>query len=146
MGEPDPATSLIEQINSDPDKELLGDLLQAWRDAFGQRSTMVRQAIRHTEDHKDDDLHAAIMELPCVEGGRINQSKLGRYIARNRNRIVRGLRFVDGEHSERKAWQVLPVGQTKALPVHDMPQPVPERAFYKGTPVFQSDPTAFFDA
>lgn len=106
LGEPDPATSLIQQMTHDPDKEQLGDLLRAWRAEFGDRSLMVRQVLKRAEDRQNDDLFSAIMELPCVESGRINQSRFGRYLGRNKNRIVNGLKLVEVPNSERRAWAV----------------------------------------
>ncbi len=109
LGEPDPATSLIEQIEHDPDREQLSNLLQAWRQVFGQKATLVRQVLRNIENNKQSDLHDAVMELPCVERGHVNQSRFGRYLARNKNRIVNGLQLVEAPHSERRAWGVVPI-------------------------------------
>lgn len=106
LGEPDPATSLIQQMTHDPDKEQLGDLLRAWRAEFGDRSLMVRQVLSRANDRQNDDLYSAIIELPCVESGRINQSRFGRYLGRNKNRIVNGLKLVEVPNSERRAWAV----------------------------------------
>ncbi|PZU60276.1 MAG: hypothetical protein DI547_04490 [Sphingobium sp.] len=119
LGEPDPATSLIEQINHDPDKEQLGDLLFAWRDAFGDKPTLVRQVLKHIDEHKRGDLYDAVMELPCVERGYVNQSRFGRYLGRNKNRIVNGLQLVEAPHSERRAWAVIPISTQprKSLPI-----------------------------
>lgn len=58
------------------------------------------------------------MELPCVERGYVNQSRLGRYLARNKNRIVDGLQLRETPVSARRAWGVLEVSTTA-------PQPVP---------------------
>jgi hypothetical protein len=119
LGLPDPATSLIEQIAHDPDTELLGELLHAWKDAFGERPTMVRRVLRKIEDDKNGDLYDAVMELPCVERGHVNQSRFGRYLGRNKNRIVRGLQLVEAEHSERRAWAVIRVapGEKKVVTI-----------------------------
>ncbi len=111
LGENDPATSLIEQIAHDPDREQLGNLLAAWRDVFGQRATLVRQVLKSIDNDKLGDLHDAVMELPCVERGIVNQSRFGRYLARNKNRIVNGLQLVEAPHSERRAWGVIPVAR-----------------------------------
>lgn len=116
LGLPDPANSLIEQILHDPDTEQLGDLLFAWKDAFGERPTMVRRVIKHLDDNKQGDLHDAVMELPCVERGYVNQSRFGRYLARNKNRIVRGLQLVEADHSERRAWAVIRVAPGASTP------------------------------
>jgi len=119
LGLPDPATSLIEQMAHDPDTELLGELLYAWKDAFGERPTMVRKVLRKVEDDKNGDLYDAVMELPCVERGHVNQSRFGRYLGRNKNRIVKGLQLVEAEHSERRAWAVIRVtpSEKKVVPI-----------------------------
>ncbi|SFR84722.1 hypothetical protein [Sphingomonas jatrophae] len=121
LGEPDPATSLIEQIMHDPDREQLGNLLLAWKDAFGQRGTLVRQVLKHIDNDKHGDLHDAVMDLPCVERGFVNQSKFGRYLARNRNRIVNGLQLLEAPHSERRAWAVMAVSSEPAAALPVMP-------------------------
>ncbi|WP_294197297.1 hypothetical protein [uncultured Sphingomonas sp.] len=123
LGEPDPATSLIQQMTHDPDKEQLGELLRAWRDEFGQRGMMVRQVLQRANERQHDDLHAAILELPCVEAGRINQSRFGRYLGRNKNRIVGGLKLVEAANSERRAWAVQPV---TPMPVQHVPEADPD--------------------
>ncbi|PZU09581.1 hypothetical protein [Sphingomonas sp.] len=109
LGLPDPAKSLIEQIAHDPDAETLGNLLSAWKETFGQRATMVRKILRHIDEQKQGDLCDAVMELPFVERGHVSQSKFGRYLARNKNRIVRGLQLVEADCTERRAWSVIPV-------------------------------------
>lgn len=113
---PDPATSLIEQIMHDPDREQLSDLLSAWHHAFGERPTLVRQVLKSLENDQRGDLYDAVMELPCVERGFVNQSKFGRYLGRNKNRIVNGLKLVEAPHSERRAWAVMPVTPQVPLP------------------------------
>ena len=125
LGEPDPATSLIQQINHDPDKEQLGDLLFAWRDAFGDKPTLVRQVLKHIDEHKRGDLYDAVMELPCVERGYVNQSRFGRYLGRNKNRIVNGLQLVEAPHSERRAWAIVPISTHPRKPLPIIPdQPI----------------------
>jgi hypothetical protein len=122
LGEPDPATSLIDQITHDPDREQLGDLLVAWADAFGSKATLVRQVLKHMDSDKRGDLYDAVMELPCVEKGFVNQSRFGKYLGRNKNRIVNGLQLVQAEHSERRAWAVVRVSQqteVKPKPAND---------------------------
>ncbi|MCC2980047.1 hypothetical protein [Sphingomonas sp. IC4-52] len=133
LGKPDPASSLIAQISHDPDAELLADLLRAWNATFGERSTMVRQVLSNVERNDNSDLHDAVMELPCVERGYVNQSKFGRYLARNKNRIVAGLQLVEAPHSERKAWAVKRIGKPLDKPeprfFAEKPGPVIEQAW-----------------
>ena len=132
LGEPDPATSFIEQITHDPDAEQLGDLLEAWNSAFGERATLVRQVIAHIDQYKEGDLRDAVMELPCVERGFVNQSRFGKYLGRNRNRIVGGFQLVDAPSSERKAWAVKRIGKPTEPPppsIFERDAAEPERAW-----------------
>lgn len=131
LAEPDPASSLIQQIAHDPDAELLGDLLQAWADAFGDRPTLVRQVLAHIDRHEQGDLKDAVMELPCVERGHVNQSKFGRYLGRNKNRIVNGFQLIEAEHSERRSWAVRRIGKPldKPAPSIFTADPIPERTW-----------------
>lgn len=135
LGQPDPASSLIAQISHDPDAELLADLLRAWNAAFGEKPTMVRQVLTHIERHDQGDLHDAVLELPCVERDHVNQSKFGRYLGRNKNRIVAGLQLVEAPHTERKAWAVRRIGKLLDIPVPSMfqgdEQPIIERMWDK---------------
>lgn len=128
LGTLDPATSLIEQISHDPDQEQLANLLLAWRDTFGKRPTLVRQVLKKIDDDKNSDLYDAVMELPCVERGHVNQSRFGRYLGRNKNRIVHGLQLVEAPHSERRAWAVIPISPGAADPL-PVPPEEPTRDF-----------------
>ncbi len=127
LGEPDPAESLIEQITHDPDTEQLGELLQAWSDTFGSRAMTVRKVIAKAEGDKDGELFGTIRELPCTNGAYISGMKFGRHLARNRNRIVNGLKLVDAPNTERKAWAVVrvttPTIDRSPLPEADIPTP-----------------------
>jgi hypothetical protein len=113
LGLPDPATSLLNQINHDPDAEALGRLLLEWHKAFGSTPTTVRKALAHDPNYIDDDgndLKDAIREFPVEERGHINRSKFGWVLKRNANRIVNGLEFRRAEADGRTAWMVVEVG------------------------------------
>ncbi len=45
LGQPDPATALLEQIRHDPDADALAGLMTQWRRAFGSAPTTVRKAV-----------------------------------------------------------------------------------------------------
>lgn len=107
LGEPDPATSLIEQVNDDPYLEPLGDLLAAWHDAFDERSVTVRRVIADA-DHFPRLLEA-LEGLPAFDRGQINPSSLGWYLKKNAQRIVGGLEIRPGDSSERRSWRVVRV-------------------------------------
>lgn len=125
LGEPDPAESLIAQISFDPEKETLSNLLRAWNDKFGQKAVTVRRVLKSVDDDKQSDLAEAVMETPCVERGLIIPSKFGRYLARNKNRIVNGLQLLEAPTTERRAWGVVAVSETPRQPlpiVDDKPE------------------------
>jgi hypothetical protein len=118
LGQPDPAASLIAQINDDPDMQAFGDFLGHWREYFGERPTMVRTVIDRMDGNPN--LKAALLELPVAERGAVNPSKLGRYLARHANRIVNGHELRQSPTGERNAWTVIAVDQA----VRDRP-PLP---------------------
>lgn len=43
--EPDPASSLIEQVRDNTDNEALGVFLKVWRDLYGNESMMTREVL-----------------------------------------------------------------------------------------------------
>ncbi|NYT40776.1 hypothetical protein HZY97_08415 [Sphingomonas sp. R-74633] len=111
LGEPDPATSLIQQVRSDPDAESLARFMEAWRLAFGSKPMTLRKVVDRAE-RDNGALLDAMMELPFVERGAINRNKLGWYLKRNANRIVDGLHFQREDNSERTAWSVQTIGDS----------------------------------
>lgn len=105
LGEADPALSIIEQVRSDPDAELLGRLMAAWSQKFGNRAMTLRKVLEQAE-HDNGVLQDVVMELPCVERGHVNRSKFGWFLKRNADRIVNGFRLRKEDSSERTAWSV----------------------------------------
>lgn len=106
LGQPDPAAGLIEQILHDPEADMLRDLLSAWYKEFKDKVLQVRQI---TRDRYQGELWDCLMELPIVENGTINNSKLGWYLKRNANRICGGYKVEKAPNSERNAWRVVRV-------------------------------------
>ena len=109
LGQQDPAMSLQEQIQSDPENEELSELLRAWTARFGERSVTVRQLIGDVDQLPDMALHEALMDLPVVEAGKINRGKLGYYLKKRLGRVVDGLMIENGDSTERKSWRVVRV-------------------------------------
>lgn len=105
MGLPDPAQSLIEQVSHDPERQSLGELLEAWQGLFGTRSVTVRQLIAKAEDRTE--LMDALEELPVMDGRSVNRGKLGWFISKNRGRRADGRRIEPGDSSERRSWRVV---------------------------------------
>ncbi len=105
LGEPDPAASLLAQVNEDPDVQAFGELLVQWHTCFRDRPTMVRTLLDRADQNAA--LKEALLELPVVERGFVNRSRLGRYLARHANRIVNGHELRQSPNGERNAWMVV---------------------------------------
>lgn len=115
LGLPDPATSLLEQMRSDPDAEQLETLLTEWHRKHGDKPITLRRLI---SDAYATELQEALQDLPVVERGAINNSKLGWFFKRNMNRIVGGFMLEKVANSERNAWCVVKVGgETPSSPL-----------------------------
>jgi hypothetical protein len=113
LGRPDPAFSIFASIAQDPDREALGQLLQAWQAAFSDRPVMIREAAVST----DVELREAIMDI-ASERGEINRKRLGKWISRHASRIVDGRRFEkDTASRSAEAWMVKSVSSVFDHPV-----------------------------
>lgn len=104
LGEPDPASSLIQQINHDPDLDDLGALLEIWYAQFGNAPTTVRKILQVAE--KNVAVKDVLEDLPFTDKGYVNRSRFGRYLSKNANRIVHGLQLMQVPTGERNAWSV----------------------------------------
>lgn len=109
LGLPDPATSLMEQVKSDPDTAALGAFMEAWTYEFGQKAVQVRKIIKEVEDHPDNALAEAIYDLPVMDRNVVNHSKLGWFLKKNAERIIDGYVIRQVITPERRAWAVTKV-------------------------------------
>lgn len=111
LGLPDPGLAFLEQIEQDPDKEILGNLLKEWWNAFGGKPTTVRKAvalaIKLAGNNDQAHLLDAILEFPVAQGDSINKSKFGWVLKKNANRIVGDMYFKAAEADGRLAWRVV---------------------------------------
>ena len=106
LGEPDPATSLIEQVKTDADLDLLGELFRAWHREHGSAAMTLRKLLASTMH--DSELMDALLELPVTDGRHINRGKLGWFLRKVRGRKAGGYRIESAESTERNAWKVVP--------------------------------------
>jgi hypothetical protein len=108
---PDPATRVFQQLNVDPDRELLSRLIDRWDHHFGNKPTMLRDAIELTvlTQNSAQELKEVFHEI-ADERGNINRRRLGRWIARHQGQVVNGRRLekVSTKNSAEK-WQVVEV-------------------------------------
>lgn len=124
MGLPDPATPLLEQMKTDPDADVLLHFLQAWHDKHGEKTLELRQLLNFDYKH-GGELEEAILDLPVVEKGNVNRSRLGHYLKRNRERLVAGLMLQKAEHSARNAWKVVKAERGNSPPTPPLPSSPP---------------------
>jgi len=101
LGQPDPARSIFETMENDPDRETLGALLSEWHSCFSDTPKMVRDAV----PGGTDALREVMVDI-AGEAGDINRRRLGRWISRHANRRVNGLYFEkDTSTRSAEAWR-----------------------------------------
>ena len=120
LGQPDPATALLEQVRHDPDGDALSGLMTEWHAVFGSTATTVRKAVE-TAIYHQPNLLDAMREFPVEERGEINRSKLGWLLKKNANRIVGGFEFQQAEADGRTAWRVIAVKSPPPPPLPPSP-------------------------
>jgi hypothetical protein len=123
LGQPDPATALLNQVRHDPDGEALSGLITEWRAVFGSSATTVRKAVESALSNQPNLLDA-IREFPVEERGEINRSKLGWLLKKHANRIVGGFEFQQAEADGRTAWRVRAVKSPPLTPLPPFTTPV----------------------
>lgn len=122
LGQPDPATSIIEQLTHDPDQDDLERFLKAWHAAIGDKPVKLRELLGESRNH--DDLSDAIIELPVMDRDAVNHSRFGWYLRRNANRVVGGLELQSVANSTRNAWRVVAIEVGPVVPEPTLP-PLP---------------------
>ena len=115
LGQPDPATALLDQVRHDPDGDALNALMTEWRTAFGSAATTVRKAVEIAL-HNRPNLLDAMREFPVEERGEINPSKLGWQLKKHANRIVGGYDFQQAQADGRNALRVVDVKSPPLTP------------------------------
>ena len=99
LGLPDPLGGLRETEAQDPEREALGAVLQAWRERFEDRPTLVKDALEPLKD---------VLELAISSRSGVNVKTVGRLLARQAERRVDGLRFVRaGKEHQTVLWKVV---------------------------------------
>lgn len=109
LGCNDPVKSVLDAIADDPDRDTLGQLLTAWHTCFGDKPTMVREAVNlgtSVGTPAYNHLYEILKDI-AEEHNDINRRVLGRWIKRHSGRIVSGLRFMRASGSRSaEAWYV----------------------------------------
>jgi hypothetical protein len=109
LGRADPAKPVFEAMAHDPDRELLGRLLQALSRAFAGKPVMVKAMIEraHAGDALADELLDVLQEI-AADGAAVNPRRLGNWISTHAGRLVGGMKFVKAPTVRNAVcWQVV---------------------------------------
>jgi len=100
-------------MNDDPDRELLGEFMQAWHSSFGKVPTLIKDVITAAQlrgincNRLNETLWEALTDIAGERDGTINRKRLGWWIKRHAGRVVNGLRFVQDTSSlNASKWKV----------------------------------------
>jgi hypothetical protein len=91
LGFQDPAANLFEALKSDPAKDELSRLIDAWENVFGDKFTSVKQAIKEAESR--DYLREVLLEVAEGRPNEIDRKKLGYYLKKSLGRPINGRLF-----------------------------------------------------
>jgi len=94
LGCEDPVDNLFRKMTEDPERELLGRLLEAWRDMFGNKALRVRDVIARVQSQPQARDLAELLEDIAGDRGKINTRSLGWWLKRHAGRIVDGRQLV----------------------------------------------------
>jgi len=101
----DPVESIDTAYDMDPETQKLSALFAAWWQVFQDEPVKVATLIKHGEWNSSSDLSTnpelnAVLHEIAGEGHSINPRRLGRWIEKNRERIISGLRVVPAGKSQ----------------------------------------------
>jgi hypothetical protein len=95
-GLPDPGRTLVRNVEGDDDRDLLGHVLQVWRECFGDEPLTLRDVLQATGTASASsslgDLRHLLLEV-AEDRGEINARRLGKWVSSSAGRVVRGLKF-----------------------------------------------------
>lgn len=116
LGRDDPLKTMEAARAEDPELSRLTHVLHAWHAAVGEAPRLAGSMKEMAEQRDNcgnsfayDDLHLALLEVAEGKRGGIDTKKLGSYCARNRGRIVDGLKLasIEDTHNKQQAWKVV---------------------------------------
>ena len=108
LGMDDPVSTREKILRSDPERELLKDILGLWFDLFGTLPLTTAALI--TEARKKATLEETLSPICMDHAGGLNSRRLGRWLGKHEGRIVNGFKLVQGTDTQQKVstWQVEP--------------------------------------
>lgn len=117
LGQADPVETMNEAREDDPETSNLRALLVTWAEAMGKggKTFSAGQVIARADERNsfgertNPDLYQALQDVADGGRGEISGKRLGRYLLRNKGRILDGLRFAVSQdnHTKTKVWAVM---------------------------------------
>lgn len=107
----DPVASVLKALEDDPERQLLGRVLEGWHALMGNAPVLARDVVQASIrlSAEGTDLHEALIEVSGGLGS-VNQRKLGRWLSRNEGRVVSGRRLQRAPKTRNvESWQVVSV-------------------------------------
>ncbi len=110
----DPVDAIDVTYELDPETAKLGALMSAWFDVFGKTPVKISDLIRKATDTGPElnfndvnpELLDALLEI-AGEGHSVNSRRLGRWVERNRDRMVDSLKIVEaGKYNGLRMWKL----------------------------------------
>ena len=114
LGVDDPVDAIEVTYDLDPETAKLGALMSAWFDVFGKTPVKISDLIRKATDTGPElnfndvnpELLDALLEI-AGEGHNVNSRRLGRWVERNRDRMVDELKIVEaGKYNGLRMWKL----------------------------------------
>ena len=100
-------------MNDDPDRELLGEFIQAWFAKFGKSPAQVKDVIKVAHDRGlnfqslNEDLLNIIIDIAGKKDDSIDRRRLGWWIKRHAGQVVNGMRLVQDSSTHNAAkWKL----------------------------------------
>ena len=106
MGLPDPASALVDQMQQDPDADLLKELLCQLQLRFASTVFLTSDVLDAVNKNFEEPLAAALSALGLTSSGD-PAKRVGKYFSRNVNRITGGLTLKKSQVLGRTGWRVV---------------------------------------
>ena len=98
LGEADPVLTIARSKQADPVAEQIGSLMHAWADVIGEGNTVTVKAAIDAAAVASGALLDAFKQVAAPlrqdSGTQVDPTRLGKWLARNKDRVIEGRRLV----------------------------------------------------
>jgi hypothetical protein len=105
LGQADPITPMVESMDNSPERNELGQLLGVWHRYFGDTPMKAIEVVAEMTKQGHGPLEEAIAQVAPVRTGGSVAKILGKYLARNQNQPVDGLKLIKAPGGKRSTQQ-----------------------------------------